>query len=86
MEVKLTSVTMSESDVLLQWWNDPVCLEFLVWRSSDATSSGAFSDVTGEDPDPTDDSFLDSSGGSILYWIIQGRGTDGDGLWGHYGM
>jgi subtilisin-like proprotein convertase family protein len=85
-EVTLASVWKDGADVVLEWWDDPVCTEFVVWRSPDPTSGGSFVDVTGEDPDPTDTTFRDSSVGDVAYWIVQGRGPDGDGAWGHYGL
>jgi subtilisin-like proprotein convertase family protein len=83
-EVHLRSVTKDADDALLEWFTDPVCIEFTVWRSSDPTTQEAFEDVTVEDPDPTDTLFLDTSDGNLLYWIIVGRGPDGDGPWGHF--
>jgi subtilisin-like proprotein convertase family protein len=83
-EVQLRSVTKSDEDVLVEWFGDPVCIEFTVWRSSDPSAQEVFQDVTAEDPDPTDTLFLDTSGGDLLYWIIVGRGPDGDGPWGHF--
>jgi len=85
-EVLLTAVSKNMDDVLLEWGTDPVCLDFRVWRSSDPHQAGSYVDVTMEDPDPSDASFLDTTGGSVLYWIIQGHGPDGDGPWGHYGQ
>jgi hypothetical protein len=40
--------------------------------------------IHSEDPDPTDIQFVDTAGGDVLFWIIQGTGPDGDGPWGHY--
>lgn len=85
-EMRVTGVSRDGADVLLEWWADPLCLEFRVWRSADASSQSSFADVSAEDPDPSDTQFRDSSSGSLLYWIIQGVGPDGDGPWGHYGM
>jgi hypothetical protein len=62
-----------------------LCIEYRVWRASDPTAQTAFTDVTAEDPDPCDTSFLDSSGGDLSYWVVVGRGPEGDGPWGHYG-
>ncbi len=78
-------VTKQGTDALLEWWADPVCVEFRILRSGDATNADAFSDVTSEDGDATDNQFRDSSGGTLRYWLIQGKGPDGDGPWGHYG-
>ena len=82
----ITDVNKEGADVIFNWWDDPVSLDYVVWRSSNPSDSVLFSDVTSEDPDPTDNSFRDSSGGIELYFIIQGRGPDGDGQWGHFGL
>ena len=84
-EVKITSVGKDAGDVVLEWWDDPLCLEFGVFRSAAPSQPGAFDDVTSEDPDPTDTLFHDASGGPFLGWIIEGRGPDGAGPWGHFG-
>jgi hypothetical protein len=85
-EVRLEDVYRDGGDTVLEWWDDPVCTEFRVWRSDDPTREEAFTDVTGEDPDPTDTRFRDASGGSFQCWIVQGVGPDGDGPWGHFGQ
>jgi hypothetical protein len=85
-EVALSTVAKVGTDVELGWWDDPVCTQFRVWRSSDPTGAGQFSDVTAEDADPTDATFRDSSGGDLIYWIIEAVGPDGDGPWGHFGQ
>jgi subtilisin-like proprotein convertase family protein len=84
-EVQLTDVRKTVDGVQVEWWNDPVCFDFRVWRSTDPTAAAQFVDVTSEDPDPTDNGFLDTHAGS-LFWIIEGSGPDGDGPWGHYGQ
>jgi len=85
-EVKLTAVSKAGGDVLLEWWENPLCVDHRIWRSSDPSGAGAFVDVTGEDPDSTDCMFQDGNGSSVLYWIIEGIGPDGAGPWGHYGQ
>lgn len=84
-EVELTAVTKEGAEVLLEWWSDPLCLTYQVWRSSDPTTASAFTDVTSEDPDPSDNLFRDASGGEFRCWIVVGEGPDGVGPWGHYG-
>jgi hypothetical protein len=83
-EVELIAVSRNSSAALLEWAADPLCLDFRVWRSTDPLQPASFNDVTAEDGDPTDASFLDGSGEPQLFWIIQGHGPDGDGPWGHY--
>jgi hypothetical protein len=84
-EVRLDRLSKQTGDVVLEWREDPLCVDFRIWRSTDPASAGGFVDVTGEDPDSTDCIFLDTSGGAELYWIIEAIGPDGDGPWGHYG-
>jgi hypothetical protein len=83
-EVQLTSMSMNSPDVLIEWLSDPLCLDFKIWRSADPMQAATFVDVTAEDADPTDASFLDTSGEPLLFWIIQAHGPDGSGPWGHY--
>ncbi len=84
-EVKLTSVRKDADAVVLEWWSDPLCLTYQVWRASDPSAAENFSDVTGEDDDPADNTFRDTSGGTYRCWIVVGEGPDGVGPWGHYG-
>ena len=83
-EVQLTSLSMNSPDVRIEWVYDPLCLDFKVWRSTDPNQAASFMDVTAEDADPTDTSFLDTSSEPLLFWIIQGNGPDGPGPWGHF--
>ena len=69
---------------MLEWWEDPLCIDFRVWRSTDPASAGGFVDATAEDPDSTDCTFRDSNGADALYWVIEAIGPDGVGPWGHY--
>ena len=71
-------------DIILQWLEDQVASDYIIRRSSDPTNAGAFLDVTIEDGQPTDTLFRDRSDGSPLFWIVQGNGPKGGGLWGHY--
>jgi subtilisin-like proprotein convertase family protein len=84
-EVRITSVTRQGNEVDLEWRDDPLCLEFGVFRAADPSQASAFDDVTAEDPDPTDTLFHDASGDPFLCWIVEGRGPDGTGPWGHFG-
>jgi subtilisin-like proprotein convertase family protein len=83
-EVLMTSMYKQSGDVVMEWLYDPLCVSFRVWRSADPTVAGGYVEVTGEDPDPTDIQFVDTSNDDVLFWIIQGTGPDGDGPWGHY--
>jgi hypothetical protein len=85
-EVVLDSASKEDGDAILGWWDDPLCVDFRVWRSTDPSSAGSFVDVTAEDPDSTDCVFRDTNGGAMLYFIIEAIGPDGDGPWGHFGQ
>lgn len=85
-EMALIGAWKVGTDAVLEWWDNPLCTGYRVWRSTDPTTAGAFLDVTGEDPDPSDCEFQDASPGSIHYFLIEGLGPDGDGPWGHYGQ
>jgi hypothetical protein len=85
-EVQALSVNLDGGEALLEWPGDPLCVSFGIWRSTDPTSAGAFVDVTAEDGDPTDLEFRDATAGDLVFWLIEGRGPDGDGPWGHFGQ
>ena len=38
------------------------------------------------DSDPTDLEFRDTTADTLVFWIVEGRGPDGDGPWGHFGQ
>ncbi|MCP3979687.1 MAG: hypothetical protein GY716_10230 [bacterium] len=77
--VRIVDVVRVGDDVRLEWWDDPLCIEYRVWRSTDPTDVGNFVDVTAEDGDATDTLFLDQNGASTLYWLVQATGPDGTG-------
>jgi subtilisin-like proprotein convertase family protein len=84
-EIRPLMLTKQGADGLLQWPGDSEAIAYRVWRAADPSSHLAFADVTAEDVDPTDLEFLDRSGGSPRYYIVQGLGAGGDGPWGRYG-
>ncbi len=83
-EVSITEVTREGDSTHLRWWDDPVSAHYRVRRSSDPSSSEGWEDVTQLDSDDTDAEFADDTDASFACWLIQGRGPDGDGPWGHY--
>lgn len=85
-EVRNVRVARDGNASVLTWWADPVAQRFTVLRSSSCTSAAGFTDVTGEDGNPADASFRDTSTGAFTAWLIVGEGPDGDGPWGHYGQ
>jgi len=75
----------SAGNVVLDWWGYPGLSSYRVYRAAVPTSAAAFSDVTSEDPDPTDTRFVDSSTGRMAFWLVTGVGPGGEGPWGHFG-
>jgi subtilisin-like proprotein convertase family protein len=69
-DVVLHDLTVVPEGVLLTWDPHPGALSYLVYRSTDLSSPGSFIDVTGEDPDPTDTSFTDTSPDPVLFWLV----------------
>jgi len=65
-EVRLASVDKQGGEVVLEWGGDPLCLEFVVWRSTDPTEAATLVNVTNEDPDPTDLIFRDAEEAPLL--------------------
>ncbi len=70
----------------LEWWPVGSADSYRVYRASDPSTAANFSDVTIEDGDPLDTTFDDTSGGSVVYWIVAAEGHTGEGLWGHFGQ
>ncbi|MDH3283921.1 MAG: M14 family zinc carboxypeptidase [Acidobacteriota bacterium] len=86
-EVLLRDLTsLPGGDVRLDWWPAGSAGSYRVYRASDPSSSVSFSDVTAMDGDASDTTFDDTSGGSIVYWIVTAEGHTGEGLWGHFGQ
>jgi subtilisin-like proprotein convertase family protein len=84
-EVLLKNVSKTESgNVLIDWWPVWAADSYRVYRSDDPSSESAFLDITYEDPDDTDTTFIDPSSGELLYWIVSAVGHTGEGLWGHF--
>lgn len=78
--------TRSGPNVGVSWRADVLALSYKVYRSADPTLASAFTDVTAEDPTPTDTTFMDASTGSFAAFIITSQGPDGEGPWGHFGQ
>lgn len=83
-EVEQVRINKNSHDIVVSWYPDVIALQYTVYKSEDAKSANAFIEVTAEDPDPSDTTFLDRSTGSIVYFIITAVGPDGEGPWGHY--
>jgi carboxypeptidase D len=84
-EMLFRELTRDESGVTLRWWPYPGLDSYRVYRSTDPSSAAAFLDVTAEDPDPTDTSFLDTSAQPLLFYLVTGMGPNGEGAKGHFG-
>jgi len=84
-ELRLREVARDGAGVRLTWWPYPGLSGYRVYRSADPSSAAAFSDVTAEDPDPTDTAFRDASAAPVLYWLVTGVGPAGEGPKGHFG-
>jgi subtilisin-like proprotein convertase family protein len=82
-EMRFRSLRREGGEVRLSWWPYPGLDSYRVYRSSTPSAVGAFTDVTAEDPDPTDTVFLDSTPESPLYWLVTGVGPLGEGPKGH---
>ena len=57
-----------------------------IYRSVDPASAAAFIDVTVEDGDATDTSFLDTSADPLVFYLVTGVGGQGEGPKGHFGQ
>ena len=86
-EMKFRAFSRDPSgSVVLDWWGYPGIDSYRVYRSSSPSAAASFADVTLEDLDPTDTRFRDTSTERILYWIVTGVSSGGEGPWGHFGQ
>jgi len=65
--------------VVFRWWPYPGLTSYRVYRATDPTSTGNFVDVTAEDGDDTDTSFLDGSTAPLVFYLVTGVGPLGEG-------
>ncbi|MCP3933745.1 MAG: hypothetical protein GY708_00080 [Actinomycetia bacterium] len=84
-QLLLRSVDMEPDGALLRWWPYPGLDSYKVYRSTQADSAVAFVDVTGEDGDATDTSFKDTSTDPLVFYLVTGVGSQGEGSKGHFG-
>ncbi len=85
-EVQQVMVDKSGGNIVVSWQPNALASQYKIYRSVDPTSAGAFDDVTAEDANLSDTTFLDRSNGDIIYFIITANGPDAEGPWGHYGQ
>ena len=71
---------------MLDWWPYPGMTGYRVYRSTDPSSAALFDDVTAEDDDVTDTRFEDRSPESLVFYLVTGIGTNGEGPLGHFGQ
>jgi carboxypeptidase D len=69
--MKIRDVAKMAGAVAVRFWPYPSVTSYRVYRSPDPRSAGSFADVTAEDDDATDTSFLDTSAGDS-YWLVTG--------------
>ena len=69
----------------LDWWPYPGLDSYRVYRATDPSAAAAFADVTAEDGDATDTTFLDGSDAPLVFFLVSGVGPRGEGPLGHFG-
>jgi subtilisin-like proprotein convertase family protein len=84
-ELLLKAVTRDAGGTIVEWWPYPGLTAYRVYRSNDPSALSFFADVTSEDGNDADTTFLDTSSGSIIYYIVTGIGPLGEGPKGHFG-
>lgn len=83
-EMRLRDLAKVPGGTLLRWWPYPGIQSYRVYRSPDASSAGAFIDVTSEDNDATDTSFTDTTNAPLTFFLVTGIGPQGEGPLGHF--
>jgi len=78
-EMRIRDVSWSGSSTRLEWWPYTGMDSYKVYRTTDPSAAGSFTDVTGLDDDPADTVFLDDTADPILYWLVSGVGSNGEG-------
>jgi len=64
---------------VVTWWPYPGLTSYRVYRSTSLAERAAFTDVTGEDTDPTDTRFADATEAPLVLWLVSGVGSTGEG-------
>ena len=85
-EMKISDMISEPGGVRVEWWPYPGLISYRVYRSTDPSLEAAFVDVTAEDGDPTDTTFVDSSGETLAFYLVTGVGPQGEGIKGHFGQ
>jgi carboxypeptidase D len=84
-EMRFRDLGVEGQSVRLDWWPYPGLSSYRVWRSTDPSDGDAFADVTAEDPDPTDTTFVDREPSPLAFYLVSGVGPRGEGPLGHFG-
>ena len=84
-QMRFGEITAEPGGTLLRWWPYPGMTSYKIYRSTDPGLSTAFLDVTTEDPDNTDTSFVDTSANALTFYLVTGVGPQGEGPKGHFG-
>ncbi len=78
-EMRFKEMWKEPGKTMLSWWSYPGLTSYKIYRSTTLTPRENFIDVTSEDPDPTDTLFEDSSTESLVFWLVTGIGSNGEG-------
>jgi subtilisin-like proprotein convertase family protein len=85
-EMRFRSVRREGQAARLDWWPYPGLDSYRVYRSADASAPASFANVTAQDDDATDTTFLDASAGPLLFYLVTGVGPRGESPLGHSGL
>jgi carboxypeptidase D len=84
-EVRLRGGEKRGANGVVTWWPYPGLSGYRVYRATSPSAAEGFLDVTAQDGDATDRSFEDPTDAPILYYIVTGVSSRGEGPWGHFG-
>lgn len=82
-EMRFKTLAMQAGDVRLDWWPYPGLATYKVYRSTDPTAAGFFVDVTSQDGDDSDTTFVDTASDPLVFYLVTGVGPLGEGPKGH---
>jgi len=84
-EMKISSMVSEPGGTRVEWWPYPGVTSYRVYRSTDPSLEAAFVDITSEDPDATDTTFIGTSVDPLVFYLVTGVGSQGEGVKGHFG-
>jgi carboxypeptidase D len=85
-EMRFRAVRREGQAARFDWWPYPGLDSYRVYRSADASAVASFIDLTAQDDDATDTTFLDSSAAPLLFYLVTGVGPRGESPLGHSGL